>query len=381
MAIDYFGNLFSQDVTVDPEVNVQHFCPVITIEMNHELTKPYSEEEISDALFQIGPLKAPGPDGFPARFFQRSWLFMKDDVVRAVRLFFETGIMKDGVNDTCNVLIPKVPYPETVKDFRPISLCNVIYKVVSKCIVNRLRPLQDGIVSPNQSAFIPGRLITANALIVFECLHAISSNAGERNSFCAYKLYLAKAYDRVDWSYLNNVLLKLGFHSTWVSRVMTCVSSVRYIVRFNGAMSAPFTPSRGLRQGDPLSSYLFLFVADGLSKLINSKVQCGRIQELKVCRRAPGISHLLFADDTLLFFKANPAQAEEVKDILDLFARGTGQLINPAKCSIMFKGEEHEGDHSGVKQILQVERTVLEEKYLGLPTPRGILKKVKDFNL
>jgi hypothetical protein len=232
----------------------------------------------------------------------------------------------------------------------------------------------DGIISPNQSAFIPGRLITDNALIAFECLHAISSNAGERSTFCAYKLDLAKAYDRVDWSFLNNVLLKLGFQSSWVSRVMTCVSSVRYIVRFNGAMSAPFTPSRGLRQGDPLSPYLILFVVEGLSKLINSKVQDGTLQELKVCRRAPGISHLLFADDTLLFFKANPAQAVEVKNVLDLFAQGTGQPINPAKCLIMFKAEEHEGDHMEVRQILQVERTVLDEKYLGLPTPKGRMK-------
>jgi hypothetical protein len=232
--------------------------------------------------------------------------------------------MKEGVNDTCIVLIPKVPYPETLKDFRPISLCNVIYKVVLKCIVNRLRPLLDDIISPNQSAFIPGRLITDNALIAFECLHAISSNLGERNNYCAYKLDLAKAYDRVDWRYLNNVMLKLGFQSTWVSRVMTCVSSVRYLVRFNGALSAPFTPSRGLRQGDPLSPYLFLFVADGLSKSINNKVQSGSLQELKVCRRDPGISHLLFADDTLLFFKANSAQASEVKTVLEAFARGTG---------------------------------------------------------
>jgi hypothetical protein len=119
---------------------------------------------------------------------------------------------------------------------------------------------------------------------------------------------------------------------------------------------------------------LFLFVADGLSKLINSKVQSGNLQELKVCRRAPGISHLLFADDTLLFFKANPTQAEVVKYVLEVFARGTGQLINPAKCSIMFKGEENEGDHAAVKQILAVEHTVLDEKYLGLPTPRGRIK-------
>lgn len=140
---------------------VDLFNPVITEEMNYSLLKPYSAEEISNALFQIGPLKAPGPDGLSGRFFQRNWQVLKEDVVRAVQeFFFSNGVMAPGVNDTCIVLIPKVPYPETLKDFRPISLCNVIYKVVSKCLVNRLRPLLDSIISPHQSAFIPGRMIT-----------------------------------------------------------------------------------------------------------------------------------------------------------------------------------------------------------------------------
>lgn len=128
----------------------------------------------------------------------KKWAIFKDDVTRAVQEFLVTGIMPEEVNDTCIVLIPKIQQPETLKDFRPISLCNVTYKVVSKCLVNRLRPLLQDLISPSQSAFIPGRLITDNALIAFECLHAINSNDDERGEFCAYKLDLSKAYDRVD---------------------------------------------------------------------------------------------------------------------------------------------------------------------------------------
>ena len=116
--------------------------------------------EISNALFQIGPLKAPGPDGFPARFFQRNWGLIQEEVISGVLEFFRTGIMPEGVNDTCIVLIPKVLHPSKLQEFRPISLCNVIYKVVSKCLVNRLRPLLQDIISPSQSAFIPDRMIT-----------------------------------------------------------------------------------------------------------------------------------------------------------------------------------------------------------------------------
>ena len=338
MATSYFEHLFMRDDHTDPQEIVDLIEPVVTAQTNSDLCKEYSDEKIGNALFQIGPLKAPRPDGLPGCFFQRNWDLLKEDVIRAVKEFFSSGVMPPGVNDTCIVLIPKVPHPETLKDFRPISLCNVIYKVVSKCIVNRSRPLLQDLISPSQSAFIPGRMITDNALIAFECLHAINSNADERSSFCAYKLDLSKAYDRVEWCFLNNVLLKLGFQSSWVDRIMTCVTSVLYAVRFNGVMSAPFTPTRGLRQGDPLSPYLFLFVADGLSALIKRKTNSGALEELKICRNAPGISHLLFADDTLLFFKATAEQATEVKDVLETYGRCTGQQINPSNvrsCSLI----------------------------------------------
>ncbi|RLN03687.1 hypothetical protein C2845_PM13G08440 [Panicum miliaceum] len=156
---------------------------------------------------------------------------------------------------------------------------------------------------------------------------------------------------------------------------MACVTSVRYSVRFNGVASPSFSPSRGLRQGDPLSPYLFLFVADGLSQLINRKVQENALEELTICRGAPGISHLLFADDTLLFFKANTEQAHVVKEILDTYERCTGQLINPAKCSIMFNAKGQLEVQQQVKQILGVELSTFEAKYLGLPAPSGRMKK------
>jgi hypothetical protein len=133
-------------------------------------------------------------------------------------------------------------------------------------LVNRLRPLLEGIISENQSAFIPGRLITNNALLAFECIHAIQQDNSDRSHFCAYKSDLAKAYDRVDWSYLEHVLVKLGFHRIWVQWIMACVTTVQCRVLFNGVLLDPIQPTRGLRQGDSLSPYLFLFVADGLSK-------------------------------------------------------------------------------------------------------------------
>jgi hypothetical protein len=286
MVRDFFKDLYTADLGVNPQELVQLFRPMITEEMNAELCKEFSDEEISDTLFQIGPLKAPGPDGFPARFFQKNWKIMKPDVVTGVKRFFQNGQMPSGVNDTSIVLLPKKEDPEQLKDFCPISLCNVIYKVISKCLVNRLRPLLHGIIAPMQSAFIPGRMITDNALIAFECLYAIRSGNNNRKKFGAYKLDLNKAYDWVDWGYLEGVLRRLGFHSKWVQWIMECVTTICYSVRFNNEPLQSFTPSRGLCQGDPLSPYLFLLVANGLSQILQHEVQRGALKELQICRRA-----------------------------------------------------------------------------------------------
>jgi hypothetical protein len=244
-------------------------------------------------------------------------------------------------------------------------------------MVNRLRPLLGDIISLNQSAFVPGRLITDNALVAFECLHFIEQNTNHEKNFCAYKLDLSKAYDRVDWEFLNKVMQKMGFVHRWVDWIMACVTSVRYQVKFNGTLLDSFSPSRGLRQGDPLSPFLFLLVADGLSTLLQSEVEAKTIEPVRICRRAPGISHLLFADDSLLFFKAHEDQAAKVREVLELFASSTGQQINPSKCSIFFGESCPSPTRVLVKNALNIVQETFETKYLWLPTPEGRMSKGK----
>jgi hypothetical protein len=158
---------------------------------------------------------------------------------------------------------------------------------------------------------------------------------------------------------------------------MACVKSVRFSVLFNGKHLNSFKPTRGLRKGDPLSPYLFLFIAEGFSTLLNHHIATGAIEELKICRRGPGISHLLFADDCLLFFKGNSEQASKIKDILLSYEKSTGQLLNPTKSSILLGQHCSEEMSKNVAAILKVENTILDEKYLGLPIPEGRMKNDK----
>ena len=156
-----------------------------------------------------------------------------------------------------------------MKNFRPISLYNVIYKLCSKVLANRLRGFLDEIVSEEQSAFVPRRLITDNVLIAYECTHYLKRKKGKMGA-CAVKLEMAKAYDRVEWEYLKRIMLTLGFCDTFVSLIMRCVTSVSLSVRVNCVLIDSFRPSRGIRQGDPISPYLFLLCAEGLSCLLKS---------------------------------------------------------------------------------------------------------------
>ncbi|XP_051211644.2 uncharacterized protein [Lolium perenne] len=184
---------------------------------------------------------------------------------------------------------------------------------------------------------------------------------------------MRKAYDRVEWSYLEAIMLKLGFSPVWVALVMRLVSTVSFSVLFNGVPQEEFCPSRGIRQGDPLSPYLFLLAAEGLSGLLKFN-QSPALQGVKVAASAPAVNHLLFADDSLLFFHANNEGALEMKELLNKYCNASGQRINVDKSSVYFSKGCPGGVREGIKGILEVDRETLNEKYLGMPADVGSSK-------
>lgn len=202
--------------------------------MNDILCAEYSEEEVRKALFSIGDLKAPGPDGMPAIFFKKFWATVGYQVTTEVLNVLRGGNIPEGWNDTTAVLIPKVSHPVKPKDLRPISLCNVLYKMISKVISNRLKVILPDIISPNQSAFVPGRIISDNILLAYELTHFLQRKRSGSAGYAALKLDMSKAYDRVEWNFLRDMMIKLGFHRSWVELIMKCITSVRYQIKVNG---------------------------------------------------------------------------------------------------------------------------------------------------
>ena len=223
------------------------------------------------------PLKAPRPDGMPPLFYQHFWSTSGVVVTKTVLDFLNHGIVPPNFNETRIVLIPKIKDPKRVTNYRPISLCNVVYKLASKAIANRLKKILPTIISDTQSAFVQGRLITDNILLAFESMHHINQKREGKEGEMALKLDMSKAYDRVEWICLEKIMEKLGFAERWRNLIMQCITSVTYAIRINGNPRGRIIPSRGIHQGDPLSPYLFLLCAEGLSSLIKATVNSGNI--------------------------------------------------------------------------------------------------------
>ncbi|GJT55301.1 RNA-directed DNA polymerase, eukaryota, reverse transcriptase zinc-binding domain protein [Tanacetum coccineum] len=334
------------------------------------------DKEIKDAMFDIGENRAPGPDGFTSAFYKHSWSIVGKDICQAIREFFNTGKLLGELNATLITLIPKINNPIKVSDYRPIACCNVLYKCISKIITNRIKSGLDKLVNVNQSAFVPGRVIQDNLMITQELLKGYNCKNGP--SRCSFKIDIAKAYDTVDWNFLRKILINFGFHEKMVGWIMSCVSTAAFTIGINGERYGYFRSGRGLRQGDPVSPYLFTLIMEVFSLMLARKVkECKKFKFHKGCKEMQ-LTHLSFADDLLVLCHGDEVSVNVIKDALLEFSNCSGLKPNMEK-SVVFFGSVKEITKQKIIEILPFKVGKLPVRYLGIPLLAKKLS-IKDCN-
>ncbi|GJW91789.1 RNA-directed DNA polymerase, eukaryota, reverse transcriptase zinc-binding domain protein [Tanacetum coccineum] len=295
--IKHFQQFLGESRHVEPisDMDTLFQCKLNSVEAEY-MVREVSNEEIKTAMFQIDDNKAPGLDGYSATFFKKSWNIVGNDVCLAVKEFFETGKILREINSTLIALVPKIQTPLKVSDFRTIACCNVIYKYISKVLTKRLMGCLDKLVSKNQSAFIPNRHIQDNIMLAQELFKGYDRKAGPKR--VVVKVDIQKAYDTVNWQFLES--------------------------------------GRGLRQGDPISPYLFTLVMEILTLIIKRKVDQSR-DYVKV-----------------------------LKDSIDEFRKVAGLIPNYNKSTVIFGCLDDE-ENKDMLEVIPFKVEKLPIRYLGVP--------------
>nr|GEY93480.1 putative RNA-directed DNA polymerase, eukaryota, reverse transcriptase zinc-binding domain protein [Tanacetum cinerariifolium] len=289
-----------------------------------------SMEEIKTTVWDCGSNKAPGPDGYSFLFIKRLWDLLKHDIHEFVVSFFSSGKFPQGVNFAIITLIPKVSNPLFIKDYRPISLIGLHYKIVAKIISNRLSKVVDSIISPEQSAFISGQQILDGPLILSEIIDWYKKR---KKKLVLFKVDFEKAFDYVSWKYLDYMLHKLGFGSRWRTWINNCLMSARTSILINESPTSEFSLKRGLRQGDHLSPFLFIIVKEGLHMALNDGIASNVFHEVRICSNIH-LSHHFYADNVIILSYWNQNDMENITRILNIFYIASGLKINFHKSNV-----------------------------------------------
>ena len=303
---------------------------------NEFLCDEFSEKEIRDAVFQMELNKAPGPDGFPAEFYQFFWETIKADLIQLFVEFHRGELPLHSLNFGVITLLPKKEDATKVQQYRPICLLNVSFKIFTKVLTNRLSVVAQKIIRPSQTAFIPGRHILEGVVILHETIHEMHK---KKKNGVILKLDFEKAYDKVKWPFLQQVLRMKGFSTTWCAWINQVITKGSVAIKVNDDVGHYFQTRKGVRQGDPLSPILFNIVVDMLAILIERAKENQQFKGVVPHLIDDGLSILQYADDTILFMEHNLEQAKNLKLLLCAFEQLSGLKINFHKSELFCFGE------------------------------------------
>lgn len=298
--------------------------PRLSEEMASSLTPEITDDEIEVAVRNLPMGKAPGFDGLGASFYRNFWSIIKTEVCSAIKYCFISAFFPDSWKNTIICLTPKVEGPATVKDYRPISLCSFLYKICAKMLANRMARMLPSIIGWEQGAFIRGRSISDNILLAGEAHQTVLAA-----TTLPVKIDMEKAFDRLSLHFLHGVLIDLGFPRVFANTLLALISNALISVLINGSLTKWIHLKTGVRQGCPLSPFLFITASENLSRLLHSVLVYSSFNGIRMSRIAPIISHLFFADDVLIFGEASTGNIDIMRSKLDTYCNWYLIRTNP----------------------------------------------------
>lgn len=320
-------------------------------------------EGIKETLDKFPSGKTPGPDSMTVEFFKATWSVLGDELSKAIINFFYNSFIPTFLNFTSLVLIQKRVGVEVIQDYRPISCLNTVYKVIARILANKLKAVLPDIVLQNQTAFVKDRLLMENVLLASEVVNDYHKSL--QPGRITLKVDISKAFDSVRCDFLLSALQAYKVSPTFCNAIRTCVCSPSFSVSINGTSLGYFKGKMGLRQGDPLSSTLFVLALNVLSLMLNKGADQGFFNYHPDCEDLC-LTHPSFTDDLLMFLDGSMESLEGVYAILNQFEKMSGLAVNISKTSMFCSGIA-EGEQTRITDKFGLFPKPLPIRYLGLP--------------
>ncbi|XP_062109574.1 uncharacterized protein LOC133821078 [Humulus lupulus] len=348
-------------------VLIQHSCfslgHRLSLDQQINLVRPFTKKEVKDALFSISSIKSPGPDGYGSGFFKAMWSNLEVEISEAIFDFFERGDLPEEANMATICLIPKIETPAKTADYRPIACCNSIYKCISKMLCDTLATVLPSLIHQNQGAFVKNRLLAHNILILQDIIKRYKrKNVSPR---CVMKIDLSKAYDMLDWNFMEDILTAFCFPNKFIKWIMACLKDPTYLILMNSRIQGEFRGKKGLRQGDPISPLLFVLAMEYCTRLLCQASMDKSFRFHPKCKPLKMVN-LCFADDLVIFCKGVSSSVQIMRDGFTEFCLASGLSANMAKSQVYFGGVAERKTHQLLDR-LRFSEGGFPLKYLGVP--------------
>ncbi|KAK9077285.1 hypothetical protein SSX86_005622 [Deinandra increscens subsp. villosa] len=360
--LQFFSSKFSEPIPNRPLFLSDKFKK-LSLSDSASLISPFSLQEIKCAVWSCGSDKAPGPDGFNFRFIKTHWDLLGPNFLEILQHFHSTGTISPGCNSSFISLIPKRKDPLQASHFRPICLIGCIYKIISKVLAIRLKSVIASVISNTQSAYVGDRSILDGPLVLNETIAWLKQ---KKKKAMLFKVDFEKAFDSLNWNFLDSILTQMAFPDKWRSWIRSCLSSSKSSILVNGSPTQEFQIQRGVKQGDPLSPFLFIIAMEALHIASEKATLSGLFTGIQLPAEGPTLSHLLYADDVIFLGEWRESNCRYLARFLRCFHISSGLKINYEKCRLFGIGVNQQQMES-MATILQCKVDKLPFSYLGIP--------------